>query len=51
MKEGIVLGHLIPTDGIKVDPAKIGVILKISVPLTQKELLVFWDIQGTIEGL
>jgi len=41
MNEGVVLGHLISADGIKVDPAKIEVILKIIIPKTQKEVRSF----------
>lgn len=36
MIEGIVLGHYIFVEGIKVDLAKIEVILKIPTPKTQK---------------
>lgn len=38
MNEGIVLGHLISANDIKVDPSKIEVILKILIPMTQKEV-------------
>lgn len=38
MNEGIMLGHLISADRIKLDPAKIEVILKIPIPKTQKEV-------------
>lgn len=41
MNEGIVMGHLISTDEIKVDPAKIEVILKVPIPKTQKEVCSF----------
>ena len=41
MIEGIVLGHYIYADEIKVDPAKIEVILKIPTPKTQKEVCSF----------
>lgn len=36
MNEGIALGHLISANGIKVDPTKIEVILKIPTPKIQK---------------
>ena len=36
MTEGIVLGHYISADGIKVDPAKIEVLLKVPTPKMQK---------------
>ena len=38
MTEGIVLGHHISVIGIKVDPAKIEVISKLSPPQSQKEV-------------
>ena len=38
LTQGIVLGHLISPDGIKVDPTKIQVILNLPVPCTQKEV-------------
>eukprot|EP00253_Pinus_taeda_P036360 PITA_36360 len=37
MTEGIILGHYISAEGIKVDPAKIKVILKIPTPKIQNE--------------
>jgi hypothetical protein len=33
MTEGVVLGHYVSADGIKVDPTKIEVILKLPTPL------------------
>ena len=39
--EGIVLGHHLSSKGIKVDPAKIDVIVKLSPPKTQKEVRSF----------
>ena len=36
--EGIVLGHHISSQGIKVDPAKIEVIVGLPSPKTQKEV-------------
>lgn len=36
MTEGIMFGHYISVEGIKVDPAKIEVILKIPTPKMQK---------------
>ena len=41
MTEGIVLGHHISGIGIKVDPAKIEVISKLSPPQSQKEVRSF----------
>ena len=41
MTDGIVLGHFISIDGIKVDPAKIEVISRIPTPRTQKEVRSF----------
>lgn len=38
MTKGVVLGHYISSIGIRVDPAKIEVILQILVPKTQKEV-------------
>ena len=42
MTKGIVLGHFISADGIKVDPTKIEVILKIPTPKTLKEVRSFF---------
>ena len=39
--EGIVLGHHISTEGIKVDPAKIEVIVKLPNPKKQKDVRSF----------
>jgi hypothetical protein len=39
--EGVVLGHHVSSEGIKVDPAKIEVIVKIPPPRTQKEVRIF----------
>ena len=41
LTEGIVLGHHLSAEGIKVDPAKIEVIVKISSPKTQKDVRSF----------
>ena len=41
MTEGIVPGHFISADGIKVDPTKIEVISKIPTPKTPKEVRSF----------
>ena len=38
IKEGVVLGNYISSIGIRVDPAKIEVILQITVPKMQKEV-------------
>jgi hypothetical protein len=38
MIEGVVLGHYVSTDGIKVDPTKIEVILHLPTPCTQTEV-------------
>ena len=38
LTQDVVLGHLISLDGIKVDPAKIQVILNLPVPCTQKQV-------------
>jgi hypothetical protein len=39
--EGIVLGHHLSLEGIKVDPAKINIIFKLPSPKTQKEVRSF----------
>ena len=39
--EGIVLGHHVSSQGIKVDPAKIEVIVGLPSPKTQKEIRIF----------
>ena len=41
LTEGIVLGHHIYSQGIKVDPAKIVVIVVLPSPKTQKEVRIF----------
>ena len=41
MSEGVVLGHFISVDGIRVDPSKIKVIKNIPTPATQKEVRSF----------
>jgi len=51
MTEGIMLGHYISVDGIKVDPAKIEVILKIPVPKHKKRYVVSWGMKGIKEDL
>jgi hypothetical protein len=39
--KGIVLGHHVSFVGIKVDPAKIEVILNLPIPSTQKDVRIF----------
>jgi hypothetical protein len=46
MTEGVVLGHYISTDGIRVDPAKIEVILNLPTPHTQTEVHSFLGASG-----
>ena len=41
LTEGVVLGHHISSKGIKVDPTKIEVIIRIRAPKTQKEVIIF----------
>jgi hypothetical protein len=41
MTEGVVLGHYVSADGIKVDPTKIEVILKLPTPRTQTKVRSF----------
>ena len=41
LTEGIVLGHHISSQGIKVDPSKIEVIVGLPSPKTQKEVRIF----------
>ena len=41
LTEGIVLGHHVSSQGIKVDPAKIEVIVGLPSPKTQKEVRSF----------
>jgi hypothetical protein len=38
LTEGIVLGHHLSAEGIKVDPAKIEVIVNLPSPKTQKDV-------------
>ena len=41
LTEGIVLGHHVSSQGIKVDPAKIEVIFGLPYPKTQEEVRIF----------
>jgi hypothetical protein len=41
LTEGVVLGHHVSSEGIKVDPAKIEVIVRLPPPETQKEVRIF----------
>ena len=41
MTEGIVLGHHVSSQGIKVDPAKIEVCFGLPSPKTQKQVRIF----------
>jgi hypothetical protein len=41
LTEGVVLGHNISSEGIKFDPAKIEVIIRLPPPKTQKEVRIF----------
>ena len=46
MIEGVVLGHYISADGIRVDPTKIEVILNLPTPHTQTEVCSFFGSFG-----
>ena len=46
MTEGVVLGHYVSADGIKVDPTKIEIILKLPTPCTQTEVRSFLGCAG-----
>jgi hypothetical protein len=46
MIEGVVLGHYISVDGIRVDPTKIEVILNLPTPRTQTEVCSFLGASG-----
>ena len=46
MIEGVVLGHYGSTDGIKVDPKKIEVILNLPTPRTQTKVRSFLGCAG-----
>jgi hypothetical protein len=46
LTEGVVLGHHISYEGIKVDPAKIEVIVRLLPPKTQKEVIIFIEHDG-----
>ena len=41
VNEGVVLGHYISSQGIKVDPPKIQIIVNLPIPKTQKEVRSF----------
>ena len=44
--DGIVLGHHISSDGIKVDTSKVEVISKISIPVCQRDVRSFLKFTG-----
>jgi hypothetical protein len=46
MKEGIVLGHLLSAAGIRVDPAKVEVILNFPTPKTPTQVRSFIGYAG-----
>jgi hypothetical protein len=46
MTEGVVLGHYVSANGIKVDPTKIEVILNLPTPRTQTEVCSFLGCAG-----
>ena len=46
LTEGIVLGHHISPEGIKVDPAKVEIILKLPSPKNQKDVRSFLGYAG-----
>jgi hypothetical protein len=46
MTEGVVLGHYVSANGIKVDPTKIEVILNLPTPPTQTEVHCFLGCVG-----
>ena len=46
MTEGVVLGHYVSTEGIKVDPTKIEVILNLPTPCTQTKVRSFLGASG-----
>jgi hypothetical protein len=46
MTEGVVLGHYISANGIRVDPTKIEVILNLPTPRTQTEVRSFLGTSG-----
>jgi hypothetical protein len=39
--EGVFLGHHVSSEGIKVDPANVELIVKLPPPKTQKEVIIF----------
>ncbi len=41
LNEGIVLGHYISSQGIKVDPSKIQIIVNLPIPQNQREVRSF----------
>ena len=43
--EGKILGHLVSADGIRIDPERVKAILKISLPISKK------DVQSLIEKI
>lgn len=46
LTKGIVLGHHISPEGIKVDPAKLEIILKLSSPKNQKDVRIILGYVG-----
>ena len=41
VQEGNLLGHLVSTDGIRIDPERVKAILKISLPRSKKDVQSF----------
>jgi len=38
MKEGKIIGHIVLTEGVKIDPIRVEVIKNISIPRSKKEI-------------
>ena len=47
----IVLGHVVSSNGIEVDKAKIDVVVFLPYPASVREVRSFWDMQVSITGL
>ena len=41
VQEGMLLGHLVSADGIRIDPERVKVILKISLPISKNDVQSF----------
>lgn len=43
LKEGKLLGHIVSTDGVKIDPKRVEAIHKLSLPIKKGYLVILWN--------